>query len=207
MKSLPIDKKQWLSLQVKKHDTEKKRKSTAYRTPYRLDDAHLLLKAAPHAKSILCVGARDDSEVKDFLELGLEGCGVDVALETKLIQRADVHNLPFPDKSFDIVYCSHVLEHCHDAPKALAEVGRVAKLLVLVILPFDNKLNPNHPTMFEVMKKAPKDGKMKVNEAVLADFEKLQPFRLDSATCRTIQSAAGAWHNESVLLFCSPLLG
>lgn len=35
--------------------------------------------------------------------------------------------LPFSDKEFDFVYCSHVLEHTFDPAKACAELQRVAK--------------------------------------------------------------------------------
>jgi len=40
---------------------------------------------------------------------------------------ADVHNLPFPDKCFDFVYCSHLLEHVDDPIQACAEIIRVGK--------------------------------------------------------------------------------
>jgi len=42
---------------------------------------------------------------------------------------ADVRRLPFPDRSFDFVFCSHVLEHLppEDVPKALKELYRVCR--------------------------------------------------------------------------------
>jgi ubiquinone/menaquinone biosynthesis C-methylase UbiE len=51
------------------------------------------------------------------------------------IRTADVLNLPFPDKSFDAVFASHVLHHVEkhqwhfqNIPKALGEVYRVLKV-------------------------------------------------------------------------------
>lgn len=41
--------------------------------------------------------------------------------------RADVHALPFEDKSFDFVFCSHVLEHVSDPETACREIMRVGK--------------------------------------------------------------------------------
>ncbi len=41
--------------------------------------------------------------------------------------QADVEDLPFEDKSFDYVYCSHVLEHTNNPAKALNEIQRVGK--------------------------------------------------------------------------------
>jgi len=40
---------------------------------------------------------------------------------------ADVHNLPFRDKSFDFVYCAHILEHVDDPITACAEIMRIGK--------------------------------------------------------------------------------
>lgn len=39
----------------------------------------------------------------------------------------DIGNLPFRDKSFDFVYCSHVLEHVEDPKAACAELVRVGR--------------------------------------------------------------------------------
>lgn len=38
---------------------------------------------------------------------------------------ADVGQLPFADKSFDFVYCSHLLEHVPDPVQACSEIARV----------------------------------------------------------------------------------
>jgi SAM-dependent methyltransferase len=40
---------------------------------------------------------------------------------------ADINHLPFEDKSYDFVYCSHVLEHVDDPVRACAELVRVGK--------------------------------------------------------------------------------
>jgi hypothetical protein len=45
----------------------------------------------------------------------------------KPLVSADIHNLPFADKSFDFVYCAHILEHTDDPVKACAELMRVGK--------------------------------------------------------------------------------
>ena len=48
-------------------------------------------------------------------------------------QRAHVEALPFQDKQFDTVVCTHVLEHVLDFQKAVAELRRVARHLVIVV--------------------------------------------------------------------------
>ena len=39
----------------------------------------------------------------------------------------DVHNIPFEDGTFDVVFCNHVLEHVEDDVKVLKEFYRVLK--------------------------------------------------------------------------------
>lgn len=41
--------------------------------------------------------------------------------------KLDVQNIPFPDASFDVVICNHVLEHVDDDRKAMSELLRVMK--------------------------------------------------------------------------------
>ena len=50
--------------------------------------------------------------------------------------RADVNFLPFRSRAFDLVHCSHVLEHLEDPLEALRELKRVSNSRVAVILPF-----------------------------------------------------------------------
>lgn len=45
----------------------------------------------------------------------------------KIFIEGDVENLPFKDKSFDFVFCSHLLEHVKNPDKAILELTRVAK--------------------------------------------------------------------------------
>ena len=39
----------------------------------------------------------------------------------------DITNIEYPDQSFDVIYCSHVLEHVLDDRKAMSEFCRVLK--------------------------------------------------------------------------------
>lgn len=50
--------------------------------------------------------------------------------------RADVRFLPFRSACFDLVHCSHVLEHLDDWRDGLQELKRVSCSKVAVILPF-----------------------------------------------------------------------
>ena len=41
--------------------------------------------------------------------------------------KMDVHSIPFPDNSFDVIFCNHVLEHVEDDLLACSEFNRVLK--------------------------------------------------------------------------------
>ena len=71
------------------------------------------------------------------------GCGgdiwgevrVDIVKTVKPTVVADAHNLPFVDCSFDVTKASHVLEHLDNPLKALDEIMRVTRKVVLLIFP------------------------------------------------------------------------
>lgn len=54
---------------------------------------------------------------KNYITTDLMSRGVDV--------KCDIMDLPFEDGKFDIIYCSHVLEHIDDDRKAMAQLRRV----------------------------------------------------------------------------------
>ncbi len=41
--------------------------------------------------------------------------------------KMDIHEIPFDDNTFDVIFCNHVLEHVRDDKKALSEMKRVLK--------------------------------------------------------------------------------
>lgn len=59
--------------------------------------------------------------------------------------------LPYPDKSFGVVWFSHLLEHLEDWESALREACRVADSVVVVLphpLSLTGRLSPNHLHFF-----------------------------------------------------------
>src|SRR3546814_15505307 len=69
--------------------------------------------------------------------------GVDFLIDAETRKRAEgischganIARLPFPDKSFDTVICTHVLEHILDFRGALAELRRVAAKRLIIVVP------------------------------------------------------------------------
>jgi ubiquinone/menaquinone biosynthesis C-methylase UbiE len=46
-----------------------------------------------------------------------------------------VENLPFADKSFDTVICTHVIEHVLDYRMAIAELRRITRQRLIIVVP------------------------------------------------------------------------
>ena len=67
------------------------------------------------------------------------------------MQSADLMDAPFADNSFDIVICSHVLEHVPDDAKAFKEILRILKpggeAMLLVPLATDGKPTEEEPSI------------------------------------------------------------
>ncbi len=82
----------------------------------------------PSGGSVLCVGCRNALELDRFRARGFEEVvGIDVFSQRADILVMDMHEMSFPEDSFDVVYASHALEHSYDAERVVREIGRVAR--------------------------------------------------------------------------------
>lgn len=53
------------------------------------------------------------------------------------LARGSAYEIPFPDRSFDVVCAFEVLEHLEDPRRALAEMARVARRDVVITVPYE----------------------------------------------------------------------
>jgi SAM-dependent methyltransferase len=84
--------------------------------------------AQPAGGSVLCVGCRNALELDRFRARGFaDVLGIDVFSQREDIKVMDMHQMTFPDRSFDVVYCSHALEHSYDVDRVAGEIVRVAR--------------------------------------------------------------------------------
>jgi SAM-dependent methyltransferase len=76
--------------------------------------------------SVLCLGARQGSEVKAFRAIGCFAVGVDLnpGKDSKYVLQGDFHSLEFPDRSVDVLY-SNSLDHAYDLGLLISEVKRL----------------------------------------------------------------------------------
>lgn len=100
-----------------------------------------VLKQNPQGKHALDVGCGGGILAEEFAAAGFRVTGVDPSENSLLTahahavknglkidyKQACAENLPFPDASFDVVYCCDVLEHVKDLSQCLAEIARVLK--------------------------------------------------------------------------------
>lgn len=61
----------------------------------------------------------------------------------------DITDIQYPDESFDVIYCSHVLEHVHDDKKAMREFCRVLKRTgwAILLVPITSDVTFEDPTI------------------------------------------------------------
>jgi SAM-dependent methyltransferase len=78
--------------------------------------------------AVLCVGCRNALELDRFRARGFDDVvGIDVFSQRADIRVMDMHEMTFPDDSFDVVYASHALEHSYDVERVAREIVRVAR--------------------------------------------------------------------------------
>lgn len=99
-------------------------------------------------KNILDIGCGDGLLLISLREKGVKGIGVDVSdvaikkcrekgLEVVLADVNDSH-MPFPDKSFDLVILSDVLEHLYEPGSILREAKRLSEKILISVPNFNS---------------------------------------------------------------------
>ena len=69
--------------------------------------------------------------------------------------KMDVTDIQYPDQSFDVIYCSHVLEHVQDDRKAIREFHRVLKAdgWAILLVPVTVEKTAEDPTLTDPKKR------------------------------------------------------
>lgn len=101
---------------------------------------HEVLKANP--ANCLEVGCGNGTVRTYLRSRGLEVTVVDIDATLEPDRVGDIRSLPCADNEFDVVLCAEVLEHLPfgDVPKALKELQRVSRRLVILSIPHTGRL-------------------------------------------------------------------
>lgn len=154
MKILKVNPKEHISAESKKHSPQYRKDATEVKEKNRRQHIKLI-KENPHIKRIICIGARDDSEVLSFRNAGFYAIGIDVTPESRYVEKLDAHKMNYEENEFDFVYASHVLEHLYDSKLVMTKIRKISKYGVFVILPIDARARSGHPTNFDMMGNPP----------------------------------------------------
>lgn len=70
-------------------------------------------------------------------------------LDPSAMIQMDITDIQYPDHSFDVIYCSHVLEHVSDDHKAMCELHRVLKPTgwAAIVVPMTGKATYEDPSV------------------------------------------------------------
>lgn len=101
---------------------------------------YILEHIDPAAEGVIDIGCGLGFFLKKLVDHGVKdvwGCDLYDKMNIPGIRykKGNIEALPFPDNSFDIVVCSHILEHVKDFDKAVSEIKRIARKKVIVTIP------------------------------------------------------------------------
>ena len=96
---------------------------------------------------VLVVGCNDGRGMEKIQSYGHKVTGIDISpnkiREAKKhgldVIEGEMEELPFKDKEFNTVFCSHTLEHSRDITTAISELKRVGDRRLIIIVPIENE--------------------------------------------------------------------
>jgi len=102
-----------------------------------------------HRGSVLCLGARQGTEVKSFLKCGCFAVGIDLnpGENNLLVLPGDFHKTQFSDNSIDMVF-SNSIDHVFDFDKLLMEIVRILNIGGLFIVEIGKGKNEDGSVSF-----------------------------------------------------------
>ncbi len=96
-------------------------------------DCRDFIKDGSRILDLGCGSAIIGNEFKDFFRADVVGADiVDRRVKPLLFKVTDGKNLPFPEKSFDVVLISYVLHHARDPLPLLKEAKKVCKNKIII---------------------------------------------------------------------------
>lgn len=100
----------------------------------------ILDQVTPDMESVIDIGCGRGYFLEQLVKNGAKniwGCDLfdQVPVAGTTYKKGNIEQLPFEDKSFDVVICSHILEHVKNFDKAVDEIKRIARKKVIITVP------------------------------------------------------------------------
>ena len=89
---------------------------------------------------VLSIGPRSEIEIFALLAAGFDAARIkalDLFSYSPYVQMGDMHAMPYPDNSFDVVFVGWVLSYSRDQAQAAREILRVCRNRTIVVLAGD----------------------------------------------------------------------
>ena len=110
------------------------------------------------------------------LELKFKDNYVTADLESPLAKiKMDIRDIPFPDESFDVIFCNHILEHIDDDRLAMRELYRILRKGGWGIM-----LSPINYNL-QVTREAPENATAKERYALFGQADHMREYGIDYA--------------------------
>ncbi len=122
----------------------------------RTDISERMIKDVCKGRKVLAVGASRMGETTLLSNLDADITRTDLIPDENIIE-ADVENLPFERRSYDVVICRDVIEHVKDEKKAMREMFRVLRNKGYLFISCPNRLAQGMDGLEHVRAWSPKE--------------------------------------------------
>lgn len=187
MKIFKCTPEEQLAGEIEKHSSKEKQKTTGNTDNVKWRRRRICTiyeTFRDEVKTILCIGARSNREVTDFIDFKdgyYQAEGIDICSSSLYIRQIDAHYMDkyYDRNAFDFIYACHCLEHMYDVNTVMKHIRKIAKVGCVITLPVGKKaITPSigHPSIFDIMVDNPNPNEL--SDKYLKDFEPLQPYKL-----------------------------